>query len=424
MTRALASPLCALVLAACDNGSSATQGATRDPSPTEWRQDLATLATELERRHAFLFHTALQDSFLARVRALDESIPVMQRHEVIVALAQLVALVRDGHTELASLQAAARFTRVPLAFYRYGDSLFIAAADSAHRHLLGARIDSIGGLSAAEAFGRVTSILSRDNEEEFKHSGPAHLESPEVLAAFRIAELSDRVNLVLTTTDAGIIRVSLRAIRREVSPRLITLLSQAPGGPPLYASQPERLYWHRHLPDFRTLYAYIGAMANQSGQPSLAKFVQELFATFDREAPERLVLDLRNNSGGNNQLNAPIVAAIRQRPRLQARGALFIVTGRRTFSAAMDLILALRPIANPILVGEPSRGAPFHGGNRESFTLPRSRLVVDYAESMAVDQFRSGAPRLLPVDRAAPPSIVAARAGRDPALEAILRASP
>ena len=66
----------------------------------------------------------------------------------------------------------------------------------------------------------------------------------------------------------------------------------------------------------------------------------------------RFVLDLRRNGGGNGVYNRAIVRAL-LRSRFDAPEQLFVITGRRTFSAAQMLPTELETRSNPIIVGEP-----------------------------------------------------------------------
>src|SRR5688572_2353055 len=68
-----------------------------------WREDLAFMATEMERRHKHLFHTTTRDAFAAQVAALDRALPDGGRHDAIVGLMRLAASVGDGHTNVSPL---------------------------------------------------------------------------------------------------------------------------------------------------------------------------------------------------------------------------------------------------------------------------------------------------------------------------------
>ena len=65
-----------------------------------WRSDLQQLVAELETHHPNPYHKAGRDRFKAAVAQLDERIPRLAAHEIIVEFERLFALVGDGHTNI------------------------------------------------------------------------------------------------------------------------------------------------------------------------------------------------------------------------------------------------------------------------------------------------------------------------------------
>ncbi len=72
-----------------------------------WREDLAFLARELPLRHRNLYHTTPKPVFDSAFAALDRRLPALARHQVILELARIVALVGDGHTNVAPTRDSA-----------------------------------------------------------------------------------------------------------------------------------------------------------------------------------------------------------------------------------------------------------------------------------------------------------------------------
>src|SRR5829696_8045747 len=97
-----------------------------------WREDLDFLANELPKRHVHLFHTMTQAQFEQAMQALRERIPALARHQVIVELARMVALIGDGHSRLDLADGPqVAFRRYPLRLYLYSDGMFVLAAEDA-----------------------------------------------------------------------------------------------------------------------------------------------------------------------------------------------------------------------------------------------------------------------------------------------------
>ena len=121
---------------------------TRAMPPDEaraWREDLRFMAREMERTHKNLYHTISREQFASAVAALDERIPTLERHEVIVEMAKIVAAVGDGHTNIyPTRDAKIGFHTLPVAFTFFGDELYVRAAHESQRSLVGARVLRIG----------------------------------------------------------------------------------------------------------------------------------------------------------------------------------------------------------------------------------------------------------------------------------------
>ena len=63
------------------------------------------------------------------VAALDAKIPSLERHEVIVEMARIVAAVGDGHTNIyPTRDPKIGFHTLPVAFTFFGDELYVRAA--------------------------------------------------------------------------------------------------------------------------------------------------------------------------------------------------------------------------------------------------------------------------------------------------------
>ena len=88
------------------------------------------------------------------------------------------------------------------------------------------------------------------------------------------------------------------------------------------------------------------------------------------------IIDLRNNYGGNNSLNRSVLHGLIRARKLQQPGSLFVLVGRRTFSAAMSLVVALEQNTNAIFIGEPTGGSPNSYGDSRKIKLPDSGITV------------------------------------------------
>src|SRR5262245_45695124 len=97
----------------------------------------------------------------------------------------------------------------------------------------------------------------------------------------------------------------------------------------------EQTYWYRYIPHMRALYCQINTIQEKADDP-LPAFLTRAMHTADSAGADKFVLDLRLNAGGNGYYNRAIIRAL-IRSKYDEPGHLFVITGRRTFSAAQML---------------------------------------------------------------------------------------
>ena len=122
---------------------------------------------------------------------------------------------------------------------------------------------------------------------------------------------------------------------------------------------------------------------------------------------------------GNNQLNRPLVHGLIRNDKVNRAGHLFVLTGRRTFSAAMNCAIDIERNSNVIFAGELTGSSPNFVGETSLVQLPCSGLRLScsslyWQSSTANDRRTWISPSLF-----AEPSIEAFAKNRDPGLEAI-----
>jgi hypothetical protein len=352
-----------------------------------WREDLRFMAREMELRHRNLFHTIPRARFGSAVTALYQRIPTLARHEIIVELARIAALVQDGHTNVAPTRdPQIGFTTLPLKLYFFKDGLFVRAAHRSHAKLAGYKVLRIGSMTPEQAFAKVRELVGRDNGMDARFFAPFLLAMPEILHALRVTTSPDEATFVLerggkreTVTLRSLGPASMMPPDTDISwwpdSAWLDMRPQA-STPPLWLREnPKTRYWLQHLPGDRLVYAQYNQVANEEDE-SIAQFAARLRALVDSVPNTRLVLDIRLNRGGNGSLNRPLLLSLIKSRNLAGRGKLFIAIGRSTFSAAQFLVNELEQYTDAVFVGEPSGGKANSYGDSRKITLPNSKITV------------------------------------------------
>jgi hypothetical protein len=189
--------------------------------------------------------------------------------------------------------------------------------------------------------------------------------------------------------------------------------------PPLLSrAHPGDAYWFEFQSDKGLLYFQFSAIVDKP-EEDLASFCHRLFKFIADNPVKYLVIDLRENGGGDNTLILPLIHGLLTSDKVNRTGHLFVIVGRNTFSAAMNTATALERETHPIFVGEPTGSRPNHVGEGTLIRLPCTGMQVGcstllWQDSDPRDRRMWIAPTLL-----APPAIAHEIANTDPALAAI-----
>ena len=409
-----------------------TPAAVDDQEAHRWRQDLAYLARELPSRHKNAFHRISREDWAAAVEGLDARIPELATHQIIVELARLVAKIGDGHTSMPIFfDPAVGFHTLPLRLGFYREGLFVEAADRSYESAVGGRITSIGGVPVAEAVRRISTIISHESERWVLAVAPQLLIRTEVLHALGLSDRIDGARLRLEKDGSSQVLVvdALPAppevgfgipFMQELTDDWVDARDVASTPAPLWLSRPGVTYWFEYLREPRLLYIQFNQHRDDPSGESVQEFFERAFRFLDEHPVEKLVLDIRNNTGGEGFMNRQIVRGIIRSRKIDRPGKLFVIIGRRTFSAAQLLVNDLERWTRAIFVGEPSGATPNLYGNHEFLRLPNSGLTVAVAPQwfQTADPWDTR-PWTAPLI-AAVPEFRAYRENRDPAVEAIL----
>lgn len=353
----------------------------------KWREDLRFMAQEMPRVHRNLFHTMTRDQFEGAIRRLDERIPTLSRHQIIVEMERIVAMVGDGHTNISPTRdPKIGFRVLPIKLYWFKDGWFIRAAKSDHKDLIGARVVKVGTIPIDQAYAKVRELVGRDNEMDAKFFAPQLMVMPEVLQAlglsddleacrFTVEQQGKEREITLASVGPAEMMPSDTDATWVPKPEWVDARDRQPSGKgALWLRDPLNKFWFQFLADSKTLYVQLNQVGNKDDE-TLAAFAGRLTAFLDTNPVDRLVLDLRLNRGGNGGLNRPLLVAL-IKSKLDQPGKFFTLIGRSTFSAAQFLTNDLEQYSNTILIGEPSGGKVNSYGDSKKIMLPNSGITV------------------------------------------------
>jgi hypothetical protein len=381
------------------------------PSPVpaltsaKWRDDLRFLARELPKRHANAFHHVTRERFEAEVAALDKRIDTLHPDAIWVGLNQIVELVGDAHT---SVSLPNDTPLLPIVVLDVQGDFRVMAVASGQEQALGARVVKIEGTPLARVRELLETLTPADEPRLREYLVPQYLSIGLVLHGLGIAAARDVIHFTLAGDDGKEFAIELHAGPRQK----LSFLSSTP---PLYRQNPEKRFWFTYLPESRAVYCGF------RGYEDLAANARALLALVEEKQPEKLIIDLRQNGGGDYTKGLrSLIEPIRKLPNLNKKGHLFVLIGPQTFSAAMSNAAHFREMTEATLVGRTIAEKPNSYQEPDDMTLPSSKLVVHYSTKY-YEFVKGAADNAIHPDREIVPAWADYKAGRDPALEWVLK---
>lgn len=368
----------------------------------KWRADVDFFARELPKRHMNAFHGTTREQFDRAVADLRAKAGRVSDDEMIVGFKQIAASVGDAHT---GVRLPAGSHRLPVAIGQFGDELRITRAAEGAKALLGAKVVRIGDTPVEEVTKRLRTVIAQDESEWYVRGALV----PNILAAevlHGLGIVSDAGRVRLTVADDG-------GTERSVDVATLPAATDPAGWPsaqtgtPAVRVDPQAAFAFAYLDAAKTVYVAFRRYDD------LKKRSRELWAFVDSHPVQKIVIDLRQNGGGDYTKGREyLVAPLKARPKIKP----YVLIGNRTLSAAMNNAIDFRTDARATLVGQPIGEKANSYQENDEMVLPASKLVVSY--STRYYRFLPNDPAgIVKPDHEAAPAWSDFVAGRDPALE-------
>jgi tetratricopeptide (TPR) repeat protein len=420
-------------------------------SPDEWREDIRELVELVETKHPSPYTRVKKRDFHRRAHKLIANVASMNDAQISVESMALVASIRDGHTTLHPVDPAGFNRWLPLAFYWFSDGVFVVSAHRDYAKLIGAEVRGIGDTDIGDALSRVTPLIGSDNLLGNRWN-TFYLASVDALTALGLVENVDTVKLHIVDKEGKQRAVNIKAVETDfvlnetrfwgemyapvqrdvLSDFIIPFESMSlaeytrstaeeKSGLPLHVRH-RKAYWFNYLSRERALYIQINHMTpgGRGDYESFQTFYNDAFAYIEENPVEKVILDIRYNSGGDGSIVIPFVHKFICSDKANRPGQLFTITGRKTYSAATMLLDQMLKHTNTIVVGEPPGSALNSFGDPRDFKLPNSGLLLGLSSEYWKLVHTSLSPRLTPIDIPAVFSSEDYFLGRDPAVDQIL----
>jgi len=384
-----------------------------------WAGDLNYLQKRIREMHYALDEAIAEDDFNSLFDELTSSIITLSDEQIVVEIMKIMGSLGSGHNFIIPTSPkVGALKKLPVQFYQFNDGMFIVDAQEGFEQWIGYQVESIGNMPIEKALEKTNVVNARDNAMQTLWQGPYFLAMPDVMKGLGIIEDENRVILTLRENTGKTEKVTLQPINWNFTgfPRIPPLKN---GSQPLYLSKMNDIFWYESISEDHAIYIQFNSVQNKDEQ-SLDDFTLEIKNQIVQKKTQFLILDLRHNSGGNGAIRNHMLKLLVQFEANNPEGKIFVLMGRRTYSAAQNLLTEISKLTNAILVGEPSSSKPSSIGEAGWFQLPYSGLLgiisSQYHKSSEAEDFRNWIAPHIPVTLSSTDYF----AGNDKALEIIV----
>ena len=355
-----------LCLSACAGephpaGRAPTPTSTETVFPPTAPGDLDFWLAQLRQIHPDPFHGVAEATFVAALNKLKAELSELSPQQLIVEVTRVNALLssggRDGH-QWATPADGHSGPALPLRVYEFAEGVTITAATSTYQELVGSEIVAINGHPIGDVLAAIEPLVPRDGPSTVPDFRPPFLVRTDILTGLGLAregpvELTlSRAGVMTTTTVAPVDYGAYLGWVGELGAIQLPERDDT-----LYLSDEQDVLWSKTLPT---------GTEGSVGSSVYLRFTQvrvpENQALADARialaAPDvqRVVLDLRQNPGGDNHANPTITSLLTDYRQAHSAGAIVVITDRGTFSAAANLATDVEQMFHPTFVGEPMGG--------------------------------------------------------------------
>ena len=371
----LSSLLLVAILVGCTAAPPSSPAASGGDALAAARQEIDRAIERLVRQHPEPFHAITEAEFRREAEALGAQLGEMTPDEAMVGLMRLWARLapqRDGH-QFAFLAEGTDEPILPLRVYEFAEGVYVTAAMAPHEDVVGSRLTAVAGRPIDEVLAALEPLVPRDGPATVPAFRPIFLLKVSVLRGLGLVGQGD---VEITVADEG-----GTERRVELAPVPVAEFESWAGWL-AYTGLPTReglrhtqgihdVFSVERLPEGGIYVRYAAVRPVDRGE------VAEIIELAADHPDEPVIVDLRQNPGGDNHEYPPILSALND-PAIDRPGKLLVLTDRVTFSAASNFSTEIEVDTHAVFIGEPMGGGLNFWDDVTFLQLP------DYAVPMRV----------------------------------------
>lgn len=356
-------------------------------NPEKWKEDINFLRENLSKKHYNFFTIRNQDLFNKDLDKIVSNLDKLNDMQVAIEIQQSIAKQGDSHTKIIWDKRNADKKIITARTDWFKDGYYFFRTNKEAEKLIGKKLVSINGYSIKQISDSLSTLFTKDNEAIVHENVPRLLIDYELLNYFGFSK--DNTYKV-TYTDGN---KNFEEILLPEIPSKDNSIGLKTKNTPFYLQNAKQFFIDWYFADSKIYYIqynkciskeepsiYKGDLKKIETLPSFVDFENRILKTVEKENFDKIIFDLRLNSGGSSPQGTRLIKKLIENPKVNKKGKLFVIVGRKTFSSAIINAMDFKN-SKAIFIGEETSGKPNHFGETDNFTLPNSRLLVYYSKN-------------------------------------------
>lgn len=329
-------------------------------------------------KNEFAGYKVLQDSisFAIQIEGLKTLVEKedLSSESFNLEVLKIVASFKDPHTAIVNTKQIIN-NYFP---YRvtWSDGNFYLTSGVVDAKWLGAKVMRFNNTDSKTVYDILNRYSSSPNEAGSAYFMNLYQSNAYLLFHEKVIDSPDKIQLELKDENGKIGKVTFNSMSNEEvnqHDKYIRLSSNFRDNLPVWKRHVEKNYWFEYWPADKTMYLRYSMCVAQG---DINVFWKELFDEIEQKKPEKFIIDLRGNPGGDTQNNVKFLNELSNNNTVNNYGKLFTIIDRATGSAAVSLASNLERLTNTIIVGEKTMDRPNTTSDPTYFSLPHSGIKI------------------------------------------------
>ena len=340
-------------------------------------EDLKSLQHFIDTSHVAPYRLVTKKEFQRIVNSAERRIGKKEECDAscFMEYLKVIAALNDGHSVMASSSRNEIFGYLPITVKWFEDGLYVVRINEENASILGSKLVKVNGIDISLVLTKLRAVVPHGNDSRFKKYAYSYLRLPGLLYALGIT--TNSAQSTFSFLKNGVLSdVTFDNMPDEVYEKTTFVeYDSVKDSLPFSRQKPEDYYWFTYDSIHKAFYFQYNRIGNMKTERA-SVFASRMWEAVDTLEIDKFILDVRDNGGGQFAYALPFIQGILDRPKINARGKLFVISGYNTFSAALDLVRNLEVKSNAIIIGEPPGDYAASSGDAESFVLPQTKVKI------------------------------------------------